>query len=413
MSRPESETIGLEPAVTLQRAPELTLQVGSDGSAIIEVNDRVAECGPHTLLILHAFARPATFQEALEKLQSGAHGSQEWIDLTTNILHLYEAGALVDVSNPVPIAKSNRRGFAAAAIHIKMLNDRVRTASYLAAIADVVRPGDVVVDIGTGTGVLSVAAARAGARHVYAIEASSIGRTAQSVFEANGLTERITLVPGWSTQVSLPERADVLVSEIIGNEPLEERVIEATSDAIKRHLKPDARFVPRTVRVYGLPVEVPENVIAEHRFTESAQQRWKDMYGIDFGSLFLSTIHTSPYLILMRPSRTRDWIRLSDPCLLAEIDLATATQRIESAASVIANRQGAVSGLLMYFELELSPDVVLSLHPDQVEDTCSWHLPVWLTNEPLEVQPGEGLSIAYSYRGSRVQSRIVVERVAG
>lgn len=414
MSRPESETsIGLEPTAILQRAPELTLQVGSDGSTTIEVDDRIGECGAHTLSILDAFSRPVTFQAALESLQTRVHGPQEWIDLTTNIMHLYEAGALVDVSSATPTLKPNRRGFAGAAIHIKMLNDRARTGSYLAAIAEVVKPGDVVVDLGTGTGVLSVAAAKAGARHVYAIEASSIGRSALSVFEANDLTDRITLVPGWSTQVNLAERGDVLVSEIIGNEPLEERILEATADAIKRHLKPDARFIPRTVRVYGLPVEVPEAVMAEHRFTKAAQTSWNDWYGIDFGSLYEAASHTAPYLFLIRPFRTRDWVRLSDPCLLVEIDLSTSTHRIENAASVITNARGTVSGLLMYFELALSPNVVLSLHPDRVEETCSWHVPVWLTKSPFEVEPGERLSIGYSYRGSRVQSRVAVERVAG
>lgn len=414
MSRPESETsIGLEPAALLQRAPELTLQVGSDGATILEVGDRTAECGPHTLLILHAFSRPATFQQVLENLESAVHGPQEWIDLTTNIVHLYEVGALVDVSNPAPVLKSSRRGFASASIHIKMLNDRARTASYLDAIAEVVKPGDVVVDLGTGTGVLSVAAARAGARHVYAIEASSIGWSARSVFEANGLTDRITLVPGWSTQVTLPERGDLLVSEIIGNEPLEERVLEATGDAIKRHLKPDARFIPEAVRIYGLPVEVPETVIAEHRFTESAQQRWNDWYDIDFGSLYRVATHTSPYLFLIKPFRTRDWLRLSDPCLLAEIDLRTSTPRIESTASVITHTPGVVSGILMYFELALSPSVEHSLHPEQIDEECSWHVPIWLMKAPLDVEPGERLSIAYSYHASRAQSSVIVERVAG
>ena len=105
-------------------------------------------------------------------------------------------------------------------MHIAMLNDRRRTASFLAAIRRVVRPGDVVVDVGTGTGVLAIAAAQAGAARVYAVEATGIGKLAEANFRANGLQDRITLVPGWSMQVTLPERADVLVSEVIGKTPL-------------------------------------------------------------------------------------------------------------------------------------------------------------------------------------------------
>ena len=66
---------------------------------------------------------------------------------------------------------------------VKMLNDRARTDAFIRAIEATVRPGDVVVDLGTGTGVLALAAARAGARRVYAIEASGVGRAARSVFE--------------------------------------------------------------------------------------------------------------------------------------------------------------------------------------------------------------------------------------
>jgi len=96
--------------------------------------------------------------------------------------------------------------------HASMLNDRRRTAGYLASIRDVVKPGDVVVDIGTGTGILAIAAVRAGARHVYAIEEARIARVARTLFEANGMTDHITLIRGRSTEVRLPQRADVLTN---------------------------------------------------------------------------------------------------------------------------------------------------------------------------------------------------------
>ena len=89
-----------------------------------------------------------------------------------------------------------------------MLHDDRRTGDYLAALAEAVRPGDVVLDIGTGSGVLAVAAARAGARRVYAVEASDIAEVAERVFAANGVTDTVTLVPGWSREIELPEPAD-------------------------------------------------------------------------------------------------------------------------------------------------------------------------------------------------------------
>lgn len=135
-------------------------------------------------------------------------------------------------------------------LHLDMLNDRTRTLSFIEAIRETVRPGDVVLDVGTGTGILAAAAARAGARHVYAIEAGQIHRVARELFASNNLSDRITLVKGWSTQVELPERADVLISEVIGHEPLAEDVLETTWDAVARLVKPDARLVPRRLRIF-------------------------------------------------------------------------------------------------------------------------------------------------------------------
>jgi precorrin-6B methylase 2 len=165
-----------------------------------------------------------------------------------------------------------------------MLHDDRRTGDYLAAVAQAVRPGDVVVDIGTGSGVMAIAAARAGARHVYAIEASDIAGVAERVFVANGVEDRVTLIPGWSRQVQLPEPADVLVSEVIGNEPLEEEILETTLDARRRLLKPDGRLVPNALTLFARPLLLPE---IEARQRALGRSRAVPSYGIDFGHLLM------------------------------------------------------------------------------------------------------------------------------
>ena len=89
-----------------------------------------------------------------------------------------------------------------------------------------------------------MAAAPAGAKRVYAIEVRPIAEVAARFFQGSGLGDRITLIRGNSTEISLPERADVLVSEIIGNDPLAEQVLDtATCDAVARLLKPGARLI--------------------------------------------------------------------------------------------------------------------------------------------------------------------------
>lgn len=102
-------------------------------------------------------------------------------------------------------------------IHEEMLKDSVRTDSYRRAIqAPGVVAGKVVLDVGCGTGILSMFAANAGARHVYAIECAEIIEQAREIIRANGLSDRITLIRGRVEEVELPEKVDVLISEWMG-----------------------------------------------------------------------------------------------------------------------------------------------------------------------------------------------------
>jgi protein arginine N-methyltransferase 1 len=407
-SRHHSE---LDPDELLQRLPDLTIHLQSNGSIHIESEDRGHLFGPHTLRVLEAFSKPATFKTTMETLRSQVLGVQDWVDLSDTILNLYRSGVLdtVDRASQRP---SSRTGFDAAVEHVLMLNDRARTDAYLHAISEVVQPEDVVVELGTGTGVLAVAAAKAGARHVYAVEAGAIGKTAEAVFAANGLSDRITLVSGLSTHVTLPERADVLISEIIGNEPLHERVLESTRDAIKRFLKPDARFVPRTLRIYAVPVDIPESLIARYRFMESTQAEWRDWYGVDFSPLSQWNAPTS-LRVLISPRQARDWTRLSEPALLAEIDLSSGhPPRIDRETHVVASRQGLINGVVVYFELGLSPSIELSVNPERADDKCSWHLPLWLLPELVEVERGERLALAYTYGVDKRRSRLTITKAS-
>ena len=399
----------LDPDEPLQRLPDLTIHLQSDGSIRTDVAGRGFLFGPHTLRILEVFSRPASFKRAMNLLGATVVGAQDWVDLSDTIRHLYRAGALESSvrSSQKPAMRS---GFDAPVEHVSMLSDRARTEAYLHAIREVVRPGDVVVELGTGTGVLAVAAAKAGARRVYAVEAGSIGHIAEAVFEANGLSDRITLVPGLSTHVRLPERCDVLVSEIIGNEPLHERVLESTRDAIVRFLKPEARFIPRGLRIYAVPVEVPESVVSKFRFTASDQAQWGDWYDLDFTPLGRGNPPRA-VRIFVRPHRPRDWTRASEPLEVAAIDFSSGhPPSVESEAYGVASHAASINGMLLYFELDLSPGRVLSVDPQVVDEQCSWRLPVWLMADTLEVQAGERLRIAYTYGTGGQQERLSISR---
>jgi type I protein arginine methyltransferase len=310
---------------------------------------------------------------------------------------LFDTGILQDEKRSEVTLNPKSTGFDALPIHIKMLNDRNRTSSYLAAIREVVREGDIVVDLGTGTGILAMAAAQAGAKHVYAIEATGIGLVADMLFEANNLADRITLLPGWSTQVQLPERADVLISEIIGNEPLSENVLQLTGDAIQRFLKPDARFIPHKVKIYGLPVNVPHPNLMEKTCTSETIENWRTWYGMDFSAL-INVTQKNQQMFWVNPYAAREWETLSDPVLLVDIDLQKLQSAVvDKAVSAMTTSPGQVNGILIYFELDMGTTVRLSTCPQQVNINNHWSSSVWVIQHPLSFGYSELFTIRYKY----------------
>lgn len=301
----------------------------------------------------------------------------------------------------------DRLGAQAVRLHTVMLNDRRRTERFIAAVRQVVRPGDVVVDLGTGTGVLAIAAARAGARRVYAIESGAVRRVAERMARANGVADRVTVVAGHSTKVDLPERADVLVTETFGNAPLAERVLQSVADARRRLLKPDARVVPGALRIYALPVTFPERFARRHLPTAGSVARWRSWYGIDFAPL--AAVNEQVLLaFLAAPRELRDAAPLTDPILLADLDLAAQADgevRTEAAGPVL--RAGELSGLIIYFDLRLTPELAISTRPDAAADN-HWLNPVYLLAHPFRVPHRGVLRLTYAYNGRRNTERIHV-----
>jgi hypothetical protein len=132
-----------------------------------------------------------------------------------------------------------------------------RHRAYRDAVRAVAR-GKVVVDIGTGRDALwAVEAAHAGAKRVYAIEAdpAAAGGAVEAVADA-GLIDRVTVVAGLSTDVTLPERAEVCVSEIIGNIATAEGAIAVLEDARRRLCTPDCTWIPFRVETYAAAVDL-------------------------------------------------------------------------------------------------------------------------------------------------------------
>ncbi|GLU08379.1 hypothetical protein SLE2022_252970 [Rubroshorea leprosula] len=168
-----------------------------------------------------------------------------------------------------------------------MLQDYVRTGTYYAAVIE--NRGDftgrVVVDVGAGSGILSLFAAQAGAKHVYAVEASEMAEYARKLISGNpALAERITVIKGKIEEVELPEKADILISEPMGTLLVNERMLESYVIARDRFLVPNGKMFPTLGRIHmALFTD-------EYLFVEVANKAlfWQQQnyYGVDLTPLY-------------------------------------------------------------------------------------------------------------------------------
>ncbi len=182
----------------------------ADGVSIVRRDGKLRVVTPHrqlhtaryTLSILEAFSTPKTVSQGIDDLEARIRGTAGWVELIAYVKGLYQLGVLVEPSIGA-VRPVHEKRFDSAPVHIRMLNDDRRTSSFQLAIRRTVKPGDVVIDIGTGTGVLAITAAKAGARHVYAIEATGMSKIARRMVEANCVGDRVTVVEAHSFDVNL------------------------------------------------------------------------------------------------------------------------------------------------------------------------------------------------------------------
>ena len=133
--------------------------------------------------------------------------------------------------------------------HFRLIRDRVRNAAYDAALRRAIRPGTRVLDIGSGTGLLAMMAARAGAAQVFSCEINpAIADAAREIVAANGFSDRVQIVAKHSNKLQadtdLNGRVDIIVSEIVSNDMLGQEVLAAMEYAVGNLLKPGGQVIP-------------------------------------------------------------------------------------------------------------------------------------------------------------------------
>jgi predicted RNA methylase len=381
-------------------APYLDVELRPKGVYLKYAGERLRGDN-NTLRILDVFSRPIRMQDAVTALQHWTPGSAAFTKMMAEVMSLVSCGVIVNQTGQLPVLESHPAHSHSLSVHVRMLNDRARTQAYQVAIQQTVTSSDIVLDIGTGTGILAASAAAAGARHVYAIERTKIARLAQKFFEANALSDRITLIETESGQVELPEKADVLVSELLGNDPLAERIRGTTIDAVKRLLKPDAQLLPERVHLYGLPLSVAPQWTQGTKLTPAMVKQWQSWYGFDFSPLLEATVGQDHYArISTQAARTRP--RLSKPIRLVEVDLRTAREEdIEVSHRARARRDGQLTGILVYFEILFGRNNYFTIAPDMASPSNHWASTVWLPADPVDLIAGESFEITFRFRDGR------------
>ncbi len=262
--------------------------------------------------------------------------------------------------------------------HLSMLHDVARMDAFRRAIDVTVQPGDVVVDVGCGSGVLSFMACDAGARKVYAIEGGPIIEVARELAADNGFADRIEFLGGWSIDVGLPEPADVLISETIGNAGLDEGIVAWTVDARRRLLRPGAALLPERLRVWVAAAES----VDDHALVSD----WRTIdLPYDYTAAHRRSARTLWYADLT-PSNL-----LGHPELAADVDLHTASDATLSAAGQVGvGRDGTLHGLACWFDSLLCPGVTVDNHPPRT--ASSWSHGFLPLAEPLPVTAGDLLA---------------------
>jgi len=155
-----------------------------------------------------------------------------------------------------------------------MTNDRRRTDAYRDALRARVTPESVVLDVGAGPGMLTLLACQAGARRVYAVEPSGILQVAREAVGANGYSDRVEFIQDLSTNIDLPEKVDIIVSDVHGVLPFFEGSLASLIDARERFLKPGGFLIPSRDSLW---VAIASTAAEHQRILDP----WENSYGLE------------------------------------------------------------------------------------------------------------------------------------
>lgn len=274
--------------------------------------------------------------------------------------------------------------------HRTLIADRIRNAAFQAALATVIRKGETTVaDIGAGTGLLGLMAAKLGAREVFLYETAEVAGVAARILKANR-ARNCHLMPCHSMEMQDPPRVDVVVSETLGNYPFEENIIETMNDARQRFLKPGGVMIPGRLAQYVAPV------LGERIWRELSQ--WDDVGGgLDFGVAKAMSCNNI-YVRALKPAELLD--KGASAVKWDEIDFSRGRNRSsrKGEASWRVDRAVTVYGFATWWVAELVPGISLSTAPDA--PGTHWEQLYYPLLTPMRIDAGEQVGVALRSRSS-------------
>jgi type I protein arginine methyltransferase len=265
----------------------------------------------------------------------------------------------------------------------EMIADHVRMTAYSDALSRSVNPDSVVLDIGTGAGILALLACKFGAKRVYAIEPADAIQTAREIAVANGYSERIVFLQNTSTQTSLPERADVILSDLRGVLPLFQNHIRSIVDARQRLLAEGGIQIPQRDLLWATVVSTPE------LYADYVSPWCENGYGLDLRAAQLLALNT------WRKARVKSEQLLAEPKCWATLDYNTIeSPDVHAEVSWTVTRTGAGHGLSLWFDTVLINGVGFSNGPDAPELIYGNAFFPWL--KPVDLEVGDIVNVYLS-----------------
>lgn len=252
----------------------------------------------------------------------------------------------------------NHRYFAGFGEQERMLADRPRMDFYHAAITRHVQPGDRVIDLGTGTGILAAFASRAGAARVYAIDHSAVLEHARTLAAHNGI-ERVEFIATHSRDFTLPERVDVLLHEQMGDFLFDEAMVPNVLDLRDRLLAPGGRIVPSRFEFFCEPVRI--------RDERRVPFLWElSVHGYDYSCLDRERPQETDYYRQTSndPSLVAHFLGAPSPALVVDLHtLREADLPGELHLTRTVVNAGRLDGLAVFFRALVDDDLALGSGP--------------------------------------------------